>query len=256
MIGKPLTFIVGVALALAWRVPADAQAGIQQASDGGNDAAYGLDDACAGVPFTCNAPAEPTIKSSATVTPATIAANLVDGRRITLRPGLYRDLWIPTDDQEIILQPGAVIPYLLIQSTASRIKVRGETARSGRIGPISVEKGATDVYFYQINAVGTAPGNEIAVYGTRVAFVSSSLAMYRYCIYADPATDLIIANSELVSNGDGATPTHRITNSNNTILVDSRVAIDSSHAVYRVQSDGGRSTRNGKRRTSTENGRR
>ena len=70
---------------------------------------YTLANATAGLPFTLNTPVLPSISNEVTVTPSTIGANKVNGRRIILQPGNYGNQMFGSQDQEIVLQAGVEI---------------------------------------------------------------------------------------------------------------------------------------------------
>lgn len=161
------------------------------------------------VPFAWSWPTPPSITNGeAVVTPATLAANNVNGRRLTLSPGSYGNV-SPADDQEWILQAGALIDDFDFGGS-HRLKVRGETPRVGRIGSIrgaaeGAGAGTTDILFdgiYQTNGSWTTgPGfASNAPAGHRVAIVNSSLNTASYTLFlggtvANDFNNIIIAGN-------------------------------------------------------------
>lgn len=160
------------------------------------------------IPFAYNWPTAPNITSEATVDASSLAVNNVNGRRLTLTADDYGDV-SPADDQEWILQAGANIDDFNFGGS-SRLKVRGETPRVGRIGALigaaeGAGAGTTDILFdgiYQSNGLWTASSNSAsnAPAGHRVAIVNSSLNTASYTLYlgAQSATDfnnIIIAGN-------------------------------------------------------------
>ena len=167
---------------------------------------YTLADATAGLPFTLNTPVAPTITSEATVTPATIQANKVNGRRLILEPGNYGSQSFGTLDQEIVIQPGVEIATLSIDRTARRLHFRAEPARSGRIRNIdtggSWNNGMTDLMFDGINADDTGSPGTNQVHGIRVAVINSSITASAYAMgNFHEVTDFILANSHVHTYG-------------------------------------------------------
>ncbi|MGB1373811.1 MAG: fibronectin type III domain-containing protein [Aequoribacter sp.] len=138
------------------------------------------------IPFSYSWPSAPVSTSSATVTPATIGANLVAGRTLTLQAGSYGDLSIFVDDLTIIQQAGANIDTLYYAGV-SRLTVKPETPRVGSIGDINSNSSgdASDILFdgiFQLNNSNTP--NFFAnnrFYGSRIAVVNSSINTHGYC---------------------------------------------------------------------------
>lgn len=58
------------------------------------------------IPFSYDQPTDPLIADEVLVTPATLAANIVSGRRAILQPGVYSPTWA-VEDFEFVCQPGA-----------------------------------------------------------------------------------------------------------------------------------------------------
>lgn len=167
---------------------------------------YTLADATAGLPFTVNTPVAPTITSEATVTPATIQANKVNGRRLILQPGNYGNQSFGTLDQEIVIQPGVEIGTLSIDRTARRLHFRGEPARAGRIRTLNTggswNNGMSDLLFDGINVDDTGSPSQNQVHGIRVAVINSSVTASAYAMgNFHEVTDFILANSHVHTYG-------------------------------------------------------
>jgi len=139
-----------------------------------------------------------------TVTPATLAANNVNGRSLTLSAGDYGNVTISNTDQEWILQPGALINTLTIGASSQRIVVKGETPRVGRIGNFASVGGNTDLLVdgvYQIQGLYSGTYEvQNGFGGTRVAVVNSSLNSHGYAVRAYPDTDGRLYNFILAGN--------------------------------------------------------
>lgn len=141
------------------------------------------------IPFNYAWPAEPNITTNATVSPATLAQNNVNGMRLTLTPGSYGNVR-PRNDQEWILQAGAEIDVFDFAGS-QRLKVRGENPRDGRIGTIGTDNQNTttaDIMFdgvYQSNGPWT-PNYYYTnfLHGSRIAIVNSSLNAAGYGLFA------------------------------------------------------------------------
>ena len=203
------------------------------------------------IPFTHTWPTAPTITSTATVTPATLSANLVDGRELTLSAGSYGNVTVATTDQEIIIQSGVTIAQLTVSSTAQRIKIRGQTARVGDItGTIGVNQNAQDVLLDGLNQDATAiSGGRNIIEGRRVAVINSLLQVEDFPLFSSTtgvqAENLIIANSQLI--GVGTTQSGiRVQGIKELIMVDSNSQkINGNNLVLRVHaSDPGKDVEN------------
>jgi hypothetical protein len=167
---------------------------------------YTLANATAGLPFTLNLPIPPTITSEVTVTPATIAANIVNGRRLILQPGNYGSQNFDTQDQEIVIQPGVEIATLGIGRDARRLHFRASPARSGRIRNVSTggswQNPISDVLFDGILADDTGTPGQNQFHGTRVAVINSSITASAYAMANfHQITDFILANSHVHTYG-------------------------------------------------------
>lgn len=157
------------------------------------------------IDFSYSWPVEPNITSEAAVTPATLSANNVNGRRLTLAAGSYGDV-SPGNDQEWILQAGAEIDLFNFLGS-QRVKVRGETPRVGRIGTIGQDgqdNSTSDILFdgvYQSNGPWT-PNFFYSnfLYGSRIAIVNSSLNAAGYGIFAGTNSENGINNVIFAGN--------------------------------------------------------
>lgn len=166
------------------------------------------------LPFTINAPAAPSIfNGTVNVTPATIAANKVNGRRLILEPGDYGNQLFSTQDQEIILQDGALIDVLTTNNTTRRLLIRGEAPRVGRIKTFSTggsANRATDVIVDGVTIDDAFDPNSISAnqwHGDRFAVVNSFIRQFNYAFGAfHNPTDFFIANCHIHTyNADGFT---------------------------------------------------
>jgi len=77
------------------------------------------------VPFPYNVPADPVTTSQATVTPATIGANIVAGRALTLQAGSYGSITVNVSDLDIICEAGVNFTSLTFNSSAIRCRITG-----------------------------------------------------------------------------------------------------------------------------------
>jgi hypothetical protein len=196
---------------------------LRVADGGGGGEGYDLDDAIAGDPFTINKPTAPTITSNVSVTTATIAANKVNGRQITLAAGDYGTQNFSTTDQEIILQAGAILGDVTFGSGAARIEIHGETVRVGQIGSIDVDGLASDINIYETTF---ADGVENIIYGDRCAIWSCLIRMDgRYCAYIDSCSDFIFANNDAEITGSVSAPGVRYMGVERSVTVDNRIAV-------------------------------
>ena len=167
---------------------------------------YTLANATAGLPFAINTPILPTITSEVMVTPATIAANKVNGRRIILQAGNYGNQQFGTQDQEIVIQPGVEIGTLSFGNTARRLHFRGSPVRAGRIRTVhtggSFNNDIADLFFDGITADDTGSPSQNQWHGNRIAVINSSITAD---IYAGGnfhnVTDFIWANSLIHTYG-------------------------------------------------------
>ncbi|NND54611.1 MAG: hypothetical protein HKN56_06535, partial [Gammaproteobacteria bacterium] len=191
---------------------------------------YDLSDALAGVPFTVNTPVLPNISEEVTVTPSTIAANKVNGRRLILQPGNYGNQSFGTQDQEIVIQPGVEIGTLSIDRTARRLHFRATPVRSGRIRTITTggsnNNGITDLFFegLYVNDNGSPSANNF--HGARIAIINSHIIASEYAVGGfHGVTDFILANSHAHtdSNGGGNESNMRSHSPVRYVVVDSRL---------------------------------
>ena len=208
---------------------------------------YTLANATAGLPFALNTPVLPSISNEVTVTPSTIAANKVNGRRIILQPGNYGNQTFGSQDQEIVLQPGVEIGTLTFDNTARRLHFRANPARSGRIRTISTGGSAnnalTDLLFDGIFADDTGSPGQNQFHGTRVAVINSSLTAETTAHASfHLATDLLVANSYIHTYG--IVHGLRSHSALRYVVVDSRLRKSGSgHHALRVHGDDSTSTR-------------
>lgn len=162
------------------------------------------------VPFAYSTPALPRITSEATVTPSTIAANKVNGRRIVLQAGSYGEQTFNTQDQEIVFTPGANISLLNVGSAARRLRFTANPIRSGSIGYI-MASGAQDLTFDGITQSHVSLGGSYPIQRNdfvvqRLAILNSSFLArdFVFLSYSEPnnrLTDVVIANNNMVDGG-------------------------------------------------------
>jgi hypothetical protein len=209
---------------------------------------YTLADATAGLPFTLNLPIPPAITSEVTVTPATIASNKVNGRRLILQPGNYGNQVFGTQDQEIVIQPGVEIGTLSLDNTARRLHFRGSPARAGRISTImtggSWNNPISDLLFDGITANDTGSPSTNNIHGTRVAVINSSLMAENYAMgNFHLVNDFLLANSYVHTYGS-TQANMRSHSALRYVVVDSRLRKSGSgHHALRVHGDDSTSTR-------------
>jgi len=210
--------------------------------DGNPDGGYTL-ASIGSVPFAYNTPIPPNISSEVTVTPATIEANKVNGRRIVLSPGNYGNQDFSTQDQEIVFQEGVAFGFLTVRPSAARLVFRGSSPRVGSVGYIEVGNNragaATDIVFDGINQIhiqepGDWPRQSNSFVAKRIAVINSSFLAYKYLAvsFSSPGArleDAIFANNNMVDEGTSlpgsgsAGPSTRFSGSIRLIFVDNRV---------------------------------
>lgn len=84
-------------------------------------------------PFSYNAPADPVESSSATVTTATLAANIVAGRRLTLQAGAYGSPNFNVNDLDVICLSGVTFTGMTISGDRVRVTGASNTAINGQL---------------------------------------------------------------------------------------------------------------------------
>ena len=209
---------------------------------------YTLTTATTGLPFAFSTPILPNITSEATVTPSTIVANKVNGRRIFLSPGIYGDQNFNTTDLEIVIGPGVEISTITFGSSARRLHFRADPIRSGLIRTISTggssNNSLTDLFFDGILADDTGSPSQNQFHGTRVAVINSSLTADSYAMgNFHVVTDFLVANSYIYTYGSTQS-NMRSHSALRYVVVDSRLRKGGiGHATLRVHGDDGVSTR-------------
>jgi len=102
------------------------------------------------VPFSYNTPADPVSTSSATVTTATIVANIVAGRTLTLQAGAYGTPNFNVDDLDIICQAG--VTFTSFNMDGSRIRITGPATTGGSLTAApTFASGSTDLMIDNIS---------------------------------------------------------------------------------------------------------
>jgi hypothetical protein len=199
---------------------------------------YSLQEAIVGVPFPIELPMAPTITSEATVTPETIGANKVNGRRLILTAGDYGSQSFSTQDQEIIITSGVVIRNLSTGSNARRLLFRADPIRTGQIGGFDVSY-SQDIVLDGIN-VEHIPGGtrNNFVSGERFALINSYVRQWSYVIFGSGPIHSVIANNVLWGfgeMGDEAQSATRFHDAQQLVYVDNRVLkTGSTHHVFRT----------------------
>lgn len=171
------------------------------------------------IPFAYSWPTAPTITSTHFVNNSSeLALANVNGARITLNAGDYGDV-SPANDQEWILTANATI-NAFNYTGSSRVKIRGENPRDGRIGyivgpPEFSGQTAYDILFdgiYQSSGSWTVSAGQAsnAPVGRRIAIVNSDLNTASYCLFmpfhpADDYGDIIIAGNHINSDDRATT---------------------------------------------------
>lgn len=188
---------------------------------------YTIADAMAGLPFTIATPALPDITNEVTVTPATIGANKVNGRRLILQPGNYGNQSFGTQDQEIVIQPGVEIGSLTLSNTARRLHFRATPARSGRIRTISTggshNNPVADLTFDGLFVDDTGSPSDNQFHGSRVAVLNSSITASGYAMGSfHEVNNFVAANNHIHSYGASA-PNVRTHSPLGYVVVDNRI---------------------------------
>lgn len=236
--------------------PSSVVSGTTDASSGDPYDLYASDTQLRGtIPFTVTWPTEPTITSSATVTPATFSANNVNGREITLSSGTYGDLFIGGSDKTLILQSGANIGTLTLQ--CQRVKITGQAGSV--ISKINHNSGGTDVLLDGIISNG---GSWELWDPTRMALINSSLtnAGWSFFVQWNPANakpvDIIVAGNTILASS--LSPV-RVENVERFILVDNQLRSRDGFASLRIHQEGDSNqdfwVRNNQFENLTDNGR-
>jgi hypothetical protein len=202
-------------------------------------------DATAGCPFTIDPPTAPNTTTSATVTPATIAANLVAGRSLTLTAGNYPDVSISVDDIELILEAGANLTGTTsIFVGANRVMIRGENHLDGEIDHLFVQGGVTD-WCVKETTFASSDTDDNHVEGTRGAIMSCYMRMSGWIVYSDdsapPLTHFIFSNNDAEGLSGSSGHCLRFINSSQTCVTNNRLVHDGASA-YRLHADNADST--------------
>jgi hypothetical protein len=233
-------------------------AGALAASPPGGE--YTLANALAGVPFAVNPPIAPTITSEQTVTPATLSANLVNGRRVTLQAGTYSGFTINTTDQEFVLLSGVTVTGSIgIGSSARRIIIRGNPLRDNSVAGLAPPTGAPGITDLLVNGI-TIPGATSMIPGTitRAAFINNYIRVATDSIMLSGSateSDIIWANNYLTSEGSGQTG-FRSHGYQRFVFVDNFMRkLNSDHNTFRIHSNPGNARFHCVRRNQFQGGR-
>ena len=195
------------------------------------------------IPFSFSYPADPVTTTSATVTPATFAANNVNGREITLSAGSYGSLSIGGSDKDIIIQSGVTISSLSITS-GSRIRVRGASPRVGTINALTMAEfgsGPSDVLIDGVNMTGGVA--RVYIGGTRAAIINSTLDVgtgtYAASGFNGPWQNVLLANNNMITPGS-ADASVRFNSGGTLVFVGNRVTQTSpAFNTFRVHATDG-----------------
>lgn len=153
--------------------------------------------------FNYSWPAPPSITNTYIVSNSSeLSVANVEGSRIILRAYDYGNV-TPANNQEWIIGNGALIDTFTFTGR-QRISVKGETARSGRIGRVtSDETGTADVLFNEVNItshLGSTGDIWSSPNGQRVAIVNSSLQSQSYVIFPVTANENLSNNLIIAGN--------------------------------------------------------
>lgn len=194
------------------------------------------------IPFAFTYPADPVITSSATVTPATFAANNVNGREITLTAGNYGNVTVSGSDRDLILQSGAVIDTLTVASGSGvRLRVRAETPRTGQISDLELSEGQGSSHVL-LDGLNVTNANRVYGGASPLAIINSTIhadTSFGFSSWNNPHAFMLIANTDIQAPGTGDAVV-RIQTPSNLVWVGNRTAGGPSAAyhTFRVHADG------------------
>jgi hypothetical protein len=189
-------------------------------------------------------PTAPTIRSQQTVNTRTLARHIgAAGSQLTLQPGVYGDLTLDVDDQEIILQDGAILGIVTVTADVQRLIIRSQNARQGKVANFFFSGrsgGTSDVLIDGVS--GNSPlGQSNEFNGNRIAVINSYLRAANYGAGSFPEKtydgprDLIFANSNIISYDSQSGI--RFMNTDRLVFVDSRVGKESAGLLFRLHAD-------------------
>lgn len=201
-------------------------------------------------------PTAPTTTSSATgVTNATLAANKVNGRDITLDAEAFGDETFTTTDQIIRITGSGSIDYLTIGDNATRLRFVCVTARACSIRNIDFVGTVSDISFEDITITSPSSSDVGQVWyptdgaGTqnRFAFINVNMDTDGWCVYAsdvaDGVRDIVFGNSRINGNGNSR---HclRFMGVQDTVVADSEITVDGSGYAARIHAESGQTSGN------------
>lgn len=195
------------------------------------------------VPFQYETPIPPRISSEATVTPATLAANKVDGRRLFLESGSYGSQNFSNSDMEIVCVGVCNFSSLSFSSGAQRIIFSVSNKRSGEIQRFTLPEWEAGVSDILIDGMNMENGNaRVFLGGDRVAILNSRLdagsGSFAASTFNGSYEDIIIANTEVIAPGSSDAVV-RLQGVSRLIFVDNRVKSSGGYNTFRIHADGG-----------------
>jgi hypothetical protein len=184
-------------------------------------------------------PTAPTTTSSATVTPATLAASqAVDGRAITLSAGSYGSITISGSHQRYIVQGSVTIGVVDFTAAADHIVFEFETPRDATsiITRVNMASGASDILIDGVLGDDTTVDAFNRLEGSRVALIRSHLQSATYGLWSDQRSyDVIVWNNIIEggqqSGGFGPQSLIRVTDVERFACLDNRLV---KHAVGKL----------------------
>lgn len=188
------------------------------------------------IPFVVAWPTEPTITSTATVTPATFSANNANGREITLTSGTYGNISLGGTDKTLILQSGATVGTITLQGQG--LKIVGQAGSI--VSQINHDSGASDVMLDGINSNG---GSWQLWDCTRFALLNSTVATDGFSVFfqfnpANPRPqDVIVAGCTIDALTGGGFAPVRFQDINRMVAVDTRFVSNGSFASLRIHNE-------------------
>lgn len=191
------------------------------------------------VPFAYNAPADPVSSSSATVTPATLAANIVAGRTLTLQAGAYGSPNFNVNDLDIICQAG--VTFTGFNMSGARIRITGPATTGGSLTAApTFGSGSTDLMIDNIFVNLASDFDSIQPTNlTRVCFKNNTWRQSGQIwtiIGGDACVDMFIlqTDSEYTGTHSSRNPL-RLVAVTRLIIVNNR--FDSSQAAMRIHNN-------------------
>lgn len=190
------------------------------------------------VPFSYTAPSDPVTTTSATVTPATLSANIVTGRQLTLQAGSYGSVNWNVNDLDIICESGVTFTGMTFSGSRVRITGGGGTTVTGLLWASGTP---TDLMIDNIFIVNGGSFESITVDGVNrvcIKNVSVSTSGDNWGIITADGADLFILKSNLsLSSTNGSRAPLRLSGGDRRIIVNNRIQGNQAGPRFNNSSD-------------------